>query len=213
MTHAWKTAGGLLLLASAFFPASVDAYTVGINAGTRMVYLRVGTGGMTGGNGSYNGGGTPANLATINNVSVTVAANAVGNGVDQVMDGDGNTVSQWDNFQFCDAGEIYIGAFFRRPNGGGGNNNATVTATYPPNLTNASGDTIPMSQISWTSSGNGDTGGQPFPAGSFTGSGQTIATFGRNEFNESCHRFSYGNDQLVGAGTYTNQVTYTITAP
>lgn len=213
MTHAWKTAGGLLLLASALFPAGVDAYTVGISAGSRMVYLRVGTGAMNGGNGSYNGGGTPGNLATINNVSVTVAANAVGNGVDQTMTGDGNTVSQWDNFQFCDPGEIYIGAFFRRPTGGGGNNNATVTATYPPNLTNASGDTIPMSQISWTSSGNGDTGGQPFPAGSFTGSGQTIATFGRNEFNESCHQFRYGNDLLVGAGTYTNQVTYTITAP
>ena len=211
MTSAWKTAGGLLLLASAFFPAAVDAYTVGINAGSRMVYLRVGTGGMTGGN--YSDGGTPANLATVNTVSVTVPANAVGNGVDQVMDGNGNTVSQWDGYAFCDAGEIYIGAFFRRPNGGGGNNTATVTATYPANLTNASGDTIPMSQISWTSSGNGDTGAQTFGAGSFTGSGQVIGTFGRNEWNESCHRFSYGNDQLVGAGTYTNRVTYTITAP
>lgn len=215
MTLAWKTAGGLLLLASALFPASVDAYTVGITGGSRMVYLRVGTGGMSGGN--YNGGGTPTNLATINTVSVDVPAAAVGDGVDQTMDGDGSTTSQWDGYAFCDAGEIYIGAFFRHPsNGGGGggpNNTATVIATYAATLTNASGDTIPMSQISWTASGNGDTGGQPFPSGSFTGSGQTIATFVRNRWNESCHRFRYGNDQLVAAGTYTNRVTYTITAP
>ncbi len=216
MTLAWKTAGGLLLLASALFPASVDAYTVGINGGTRMVYLRVGTGGMSGG-GTYNGGGQPTNNTTVNNVAVTVPAAAVGNGVDQTMTGDGNTVSQLDGFAFCDPGEIYIGAFFRHPsngNGGGGpNNTATVIATYAPNLTNASGDTIPMSQISWTSSGNGDNGGQPFASGSFTSSGQTVASFVRNQWNESCYRFRYGNDQLVGAGNYTNTVTYTITAP
>jgi hypothetical protein len=215
MTLAWKTAGGLLLLASALFPASVQAYTVGINGGTRMVYLRVGTGGMSGGN--YSDGGTPSNLATINTVSVDVPAAAVGNGVDQTMAGDGSTTSQWDGYGFCDAGEIYIGAFFRHPsNGGGGggpNNTATVIATYAATLSNASGDTIPMSQISWTASGNGDAGGQPFPSGTFTGSGQTVAAFVRNQWNESCHRFSYGNDQLVAAGTYTNRVTYTITAP
>lgn len=215
MTLAWKTAGGLLLLASALFPASVCAYTVGINGGSRMVYLRVGTGGMSGG--TYNGGGTPTNDTTINNVTVNVPAAAIGNGIDQTMTGDGNTRSQLDNFQFCDAGEIYIGAFFRHPSngsgGGGPNNTATVIATYPPNLTNAAGDTIPMSQISWTSSGNGDTGGQPFPSGSFTGSGQTVASFVRNQWSESCYQFRYGNDQLVNAGNYINQVTYTITAP
>src|SRR3546814_19692534 len=44
-----------------------------------------------------------------------------------------------------------------------------LTVTAPANLTNANGDTIPFSQISWTSSGNGDTGAQPFPAGTFRG--------------------------------------------
>lgn len=213
MMHSWKTAGGLFLLASALFPACAWGFTVAINADTRAVYLRVGTGGMSGL--SYNNGGTPTNLATINTVSVSVNAAAVGNGASQAMSGDGSLVSQWDNFAFCNAGQVYIGAFMRTPGGGGGGGNqtATVTASYPANLTNASGDTIPMSQISWTSSGNGDTGGQPFAGGSFTGSGQSVASFGRNSWNESCHSFRYANSAVVGAGTYTNRVTYTITAP
>jgi len=208
MTHAGKTAGGLFLLAAAFFPACVSAYTVGINSGTRAVYLRVGTGGMTGG--TYSGGGTPTNVTAVNTVSITLNANAVGNGVSQLMAGNGNTVSQWDNFAFCNAGQVYIGAFMRLPNNGGA---ATVRASYPANLTNASGDTIPMSQISWTSSGNGDGAGQPFASGSFSGTGQAVASFGRNSWNESCYSFRYANTNVVGAGTYTNRVTYTITAP
>ena len=210
MTHAWKTAGGLLLLATAFFPACASAFTVSISAGTRAVYLRVGTGGMSGGN--YNNGGTPTNLATVNTVSVTVNANAVGNGTSQAMSGDGALTSQWDGYAFCNAGQVYISAFMRIPNNGG-SPTATVTASYAANLTNASGDTIPMSQISWTSSGNGDTGAQPFASGSFTGSGQSVASFGRNSWNESCYSFRYANSAVVGAGTYSNRVTYTITAP
>ena len=210
MSHTWKTAGGLLLLASAFFPACADAYTVGINAGTRAVYLRVGTGGMTGGN--YSGNGAPTNLATINTVSVNVAAAAVGNGVSQAMTGNGNLSSQWDGFAFCNTGQVYIGAFMRIPSDGG-TPTARVTANYAANLTNASGDTIPMTQISWTSSGNGDTGPQTFAGGSFTTTGQPVATFGRNSWNESCLSFRYANTAVVGAGTYSNRVTYTITAP
>lgn len=214
MTHAWKTAGGLILLATAFFPACADAYTVGISAGTRAVYLRVGTGGAFTGATSYNGGGTPTTSTdtTLNTVSVTVNANAVGNGVDQAMTGNGSIVSQWDSYSFCNAGQVYIGAFMRIP-ANGGTPTATVRASYGANLTNGSGDTIPMSQISWTSSGNGDSGGQPFASGSFTGTGQAVASFGRNSWNESCYSFRYGNDAVVAAGTYTNRVTYTITAP
>lgn len=214
MTLAWKTAGGLLLLASALFPASVGAYTFEINGGSRAVYLRVGSGGPTGGN--YPRDGRPINDSTVNTVTVTVPAAAVGLGADYDMTGNGNTRSQLDGFAFCDQGEIYIGAFFRHPsngNGGGGpNNTATVIATYPPNLTSGA-DTIPMSQVSWTSSGNGDTGAQPFASGSFTGSGQTVASLVRNLWSESCYQFRYGNDLLVNAGSYTNTVTYTITAP
>ncbi|MBW8368589.1 MAG: hypothetical protein K0M70_12130, partial [Arenimonas sp.] len=212
MTHARKTAGGLFLLATAFFPACVSAYTVGINSGTRAVYLRVGTGGMSGGGGRYSAGGTPTNVTTVNTVSVTLNANAVGTGVPQAMSGNGNLVSQLDNFAFCNAGQVYIGAFMRLPADAAAAT-ATVRANYAANLTNAAGDTIAMSQISWTSSGNGDGPGQPFASGSFTGTGQAVASFGRNSWNESCFSFSYANADVVGAGTYTNRVTYTITAP
>src|SRR3546814_2320549 len=85
-----------------------------------------------------------------------------------------------------------------------------LTVTAPANLTNANGDTIPFSQISWTSSGNGDTGAQPFPAGTFSGGVQTLANWPVNTWRESCHTFSYGNDAIVPAGTYSGRVTYTL---
>jgi hypothetical protein len=81
------------------------------------------------------------------------------------------------------------------------------------NLTNAGGNTIPFTQISWTSSGNSDTGAQPFPAGTFVGGTQTIGTINRNQWAESCHTFSYANTNFRAAGTYTGRVTYTLSAP
>jgi hypothetical protein len=78
---------------------------------------------------------------------------------------------------------------------------------------NATGDTIPFSQISWTSSGIGDAGAQPIPAGTFTGGTQTLATFPVNTWRESCHTFSYANAASVASGTYTGRATYTLSAP
>jgi hypothetical protein len=78
---------------------------------------------------------------------------------------------------------------------------------------NASGDTIPFTQISWTSSGNGDAGAEPIPAGAFNGGTQTLTTFKVNTWNESCHTFSYANAASVASGTYTGRATYTLSAP
>jgi hypothetical protein len=198
-----------LLLAGLLAALPTQAYVVNINSGTRAVYLRVGDGTMTGG--SYNGGGTPGNNTTVNLVSVTVPAAAVGNGVAQSMQATGRTTSDWDNFAFCNTNQVYIGGFYRRT--GGGTDNATLTVVAPANLTNGA-STIPMSQISWTSSGNGDTGGQPIPAGTFTGGSQVLANnFQNNTWRESCMSFSYANQTLVAAGTYDATVTYTLTAP
>jgi len=88
-----------------------------------------------------------------------------------------------------------------------------VQASVPTNLVNGSGNTIPFSQISWTSSGNGDTGAQPFPAGTFAPGTQTIGNIARNQWAESCHTFRYANANVVAAGTYTGRVTYTLTTP
>lgn len=185
------------------------AFTVTIGVGTKAAYLRVGDGTITGGN--YNGGGTPAANTTINLVSVNVPATVVGNTADQTMTGSGRLTSDLDGFAFCNAGQVYIGTFFRLPTTA--SQTATLRVTSPTTLTNAGGATIPISQISWTSSGNGDTGAQPIPAGTFTGGTQTLATLQSNIWNESCHSFVYGNDALVAAGTYNARVTYTLATP
>lgn len=199
----------LLIALAVIGAAQAAAFTVAINPGPRAVYLRVGDGSITGG--TYQGGGTPANNATINTVSVTVPAAAVGNAAVQAMTGTGRLTSDWDNFVFCNAGQVYVGGFLRLPNNAA--QSAAVTVNTPANLTNASGDTIPITQISWTSSGNGDTGAQPFPAGTFTGGTQTLATLARNTWSESCHTFRYANTAFPAAGTFTARATYTITAP
>lgn len=212
MHRSSKTPGGLLLLAALMACQGAAAYQANIAADSRALYLRVGTGSMNS-TLSYNQGGRPVNNTTVQTVLLNVPVNQIGNGNDLQMTGNGDLVSHIDNYLFCNPGQIYIGAFFRRPTSGGGNNNATVTANYPPNLTSTGGDSIPMSQIRWVSSGNGDGIFQPFASGSFTASGQQVAAFGRNQWNESCMTFFYGNDQVVAAGQYRNTVTYTLSAP
>ena len=198
----------LLVLATAGI-GNACAYTVTIGVGAKAAYLRVGDGTIAGGN--YNGGGTPAANTTVNLVSVTVPAAVVGNTVDQAMTGSGRLSSDLDGFAFCNAGQVYISTFFRLPTAV--SQSATLRVTSPTTLTNAGGDTIQISQISWTSSGNGDAGAQPIPAGTFTGGTQTLATLQSNLWNESCHSFVYGNDAILAAGTYNARVTYTLATP
>jgi hypothetical protein len=199
----------MFLVAASTSIDDAGAYTITIGTGTKAAYLRVGDGTITGGN--YNGGGTPAANATVNLASVTVPATAVGDTVDQAMTGSGRITSDLDGFVFCNAGQVYIGTFFRLPTAA--SQSATLRVTSPTTLTSSSGGTIPISQISWTSSGNGDTGAQPIPAGSFSSGTQTLATLQSNIWNESCHTFSYGNDAIVPAGTYNARVTYTLATP
>ena len=176
-----------------------------------QIYLRVGDGAF---NGTYSGGGTPAASATITRVSVSVPATAVGNGTAQAMTNNATqATSFYDGYAFCNLpAQVYIGGYNR---GGllGAGGNGTLSVTAPATLTNTGGNTIAFSQISWTSSGNGDSGAQPFPAGAFTGGTQTLASFPVNTWRESCHTFSYANANLVAAGTYTGRVTYTLSVP
>ena len=87
----------------------------------------------------------------------------------------------------------------------------------PAGPENATGDTIPFSRVSWTSGGNGplgDSAGQPFTAGTFTGGAvQTVGTIAQNHWAESCWTFSFSNTTYPAAGTYTGRVLYTLTAP
>lgn len=199
----------LLMLGALAAPTWAHAFTATITPGTRGIYLQVGNGTFSG---TMIGGGTPGNNTTVNRVSVSVAAAAVGNGVDQSMPGNQSSgTSFYDGYAFCNVpAEIYIGGFFRKPGSGG---TAVLSSSSPVSLTNPGGDVIPFTQISWTSSGNGDTGAQPIPSGTFNGGSQTLASFPANTWNESCHSFKYANDAVVASGTYVGRVTYTLSAP
>jgi hypothetical protein len=208
------TCRGLVKVALALLfgvgPSVALAFTVNISArNPRVIYLQVGVGSF---NGIYNSGGSPANNATVNVVSVTVPAAQVGNGTSQTMTTN-STASRsfYDNYVFCNTpAQLYVGGFFRSTSNSGA---ATLTASSPANLVNADGDSIPFTQISWTSSGNGDGGAQPFPAGTFNGATQNIGTINRNQWAESCHTFRYANSSVVASGTYSGRVTYTLSTP
>jgi hypothetical protein len=207
----WRRA---LLGAAAFAAGSsvAAAYTATLTpAAPQTVYLQVGVGSFTN---NYINGGQPGNNATINVVSTTVAAAAVGNGTAQAMTTDSTaTQSFWDGFTFCSVpGQLYIGGFYRTT--GATTAAARVTATVPAALVDAAGDTIPFSSISWTSSGNGDAGAEPFPAGTFVAGGvQSVGAMSSNTWNESCWTFSYANNKVPAAGKFTGRVLYTLSSP
>ena len=219
---------GAVLLAA--FSAGASAYTVTLDpAAPQAIYLQVGVGGFTAdycGGTSYPpthstpncgpnyGGGTPENNSTINLVSATLAAGSVGNGTAVAMTTNSTAANSYlDGYLFCSVpSQLYIGGFFRTT--GTTTAAASVTATVPAALKDATGDTIPFSQIQWTSSGNGDSGTEPFPAGTFVSGGvQTVGSMASNSWNESCLTFSYLNSAVRAAGTYTGAVLYTMSAP
>ena len=193
-------------------PGFASAYTVNLTAAApQTVYLQVGVGSFTN---NYNAGGQPGNNTTINTVSTTVAAAVVGNGTAQALTTNSTaTQSYWDGYTYCSVpGQVYIGGFYRTT--GGTTTAALVTASVPAALINATGDTIPFSNIRWTSSGNGDTGAEPFPAGTFVNGGvQNVGSMSSNTWNESCWTFSYLNNTVPSAGTFTGVVRYTLSSP
>lgn len=200
----------VLLLAATLWSAQADAFTVNITFGSRHLYLRVGDGVFTSAN--YNNGGSPGNGGPINLVSVSVPAAAVGNGIAQAMTANATqNNSNYDGFAFCNTGQLYVGGYYRGTFFDSGA--ATLSVSTPANLSTVAGDTIPFSEIRWTSSGNGDTGAQPVPSGGFSGGQQTLATFNRNTWNESCLSFRYDNEAIVAAGQYNGLATYTLSAP
>jgi len=203
------------LIGAALFGSTsglASAYTATLTpASPQTVYLQVGVGSFTN---NYINGGQPGNNTTINTVSTIVAAAAVGNGTAQAMTTNSTAaLSYWDGFAYCSVpGQLYVGGFYRTT--GGTTAAAQVTATVPAALTSATGDAIPFSKIRWTSSGNGDSGAEPFPAGTFVNGGvQNVGSMSSNTWNESCWTFSYLNNTVPPAGTFTGVVRYTLSAP
>jgi hypothetical protein len=197
----------LLLLACALTPIASQAYLVTITSGTKSMFLQVGTGSMTGG--TFQGGGTPQNNATVNMVSVTVPAANLGTGPQGMTPNVIVATSPWDGFNFCPyPAPVYIGGFYRAPSGG----SATLTARSPANLVSGTNN-LSFNTISWVSAGAGDAT-PTVPSGTFAaGTTQTLLTIARNNWFESCMTFSYANAAVIPAGTFTGQVVYTLTAP
>jgi hypothetical protein len=158
------------------------------------------------------GNGTnTANNATINRVSVTVPANVVGTAAPQVMTTNSTAANSFfDNYAVCNVpAQVYVGGYFRQPTTTA--TVATLQVSTPATLTSGT-DTIPISQISWTSTANGSSVAD-IPAGTFTGGSQFLVNVPSNRWLENCHTFSYANANVVPAGVFTGRAVYTLTAP
>lgn len=194
-----------LLLVGLWPLAEAQAWSLSITAATRRVFLHVGNGTADGNN------------STINLVSVSVPGPQVGNGVAQAMTSNSTQAQSLygDNYTTCPtpASQIMVGASYRRSNAGNGPASATLSVTSPVSLVNAAGDTIPFSEIGWTVSAAGSSVPGVIPAGSFNGATQTLTTIPANTYIENCHSFRYANSTVRAAGTYSGQVTYTLTSP
>ena len=186
---------------------AANAWVLNITPGARTVYLAVGN------------STTNADNTLVNRVTLDLPANQIGTGAAQVVNsttgGNKSTqaVSPYDNYTVCAPanGQVYVGGFFRLPAA------STVTAvlqvTTPAGLTSGT-NTIPFSQISWTSTSIGNSGAADIPTGSFVSGGtRFLRNFAANTYVENCHTFVYANSTPVAAGTYDGRATYTLTAP
>ena len=193
--------------------AAAHAWSLTVSGGTRRLYLHVGNGALAGSSGTMNG--TEGRSGPINLVQVAVPVAELGNGVAQAMTSNSTeSVSRYgDGYVTCPnpASQVMVGAGYRR--NGSAPANATLSVSTPANLTNANGDTIPISQIRWTVSAPGSGSPNVIPAGTFSGGSQTLATVPGNTYIENCHTFSYANSVIRAAGTYNARATYTLTAP
>jgi len=196
-----------LMLIAVGSPAAFG-WSLSLNQASRRVYLHVGNGAPAGNSSSTSG--------PINVVRVTVPASQLGNGVAQAMTSNSTQANslQGDNYLTCPtpSSQLLIGASYQR-NNNGAPASATLRVSSPPSLVNATGDTIPISEISWTVAAPGSGVPNVIPAGTFNGGSQFLATIPANTYIENCHTFRYANSAVRAAGTYTARVTYTVTSP
>ncbi len=196
-----------LLLAAALLAPALDAHawSLTLAAASRRVFLHVGNGSADADNG------------TINTVSVTLTGAQLLSGSAQAMTSNSTQSASLygDGYTTCPnpSTQVMVGASYRRSSATNGPASATLRVTSPANLSNAAGDTIPFTQISWTVSAPGSGNPNVIPAGTFNGGTQTLATIPANTYIENCHSFSYANSAVRAAGSYSGQVTYTVSSP
>ena len=193
--------------------AAAHAWSLNINSASRRLFLHVGDGRVSGPSGTLNGTGGRSGLINTVSVAPTVAELLSGAALPMRSDSTQNISLYGDGNNTCPtpASQIMIGAGFRRDSGA---NSATLTVSSPPNLTDtATGEVIPITQISWTTSAPNGGIANIIPPGTFTGGTQTLTSVPGNRYIENCHAFSYANSTVRAAGSYTGQVTYTLSSP
>ncbi len=188
-------------LLAALWAAPASAWVLTLTPGPKQLFLMVGVGTAS------------ASNTTVNTVSLAVPAASVGNGTALAMTSDSTqSASPVDNFAVCNPpAQVYIGASYRQPNATAGSASATLQVTTPANL-NSGSDTLPFSQISWTSTANGNPAAD-IPAGTFNGGTLQLANVGRNVYLENCFSYSYANAAVVPAGTYSGRAIFTLAVP
>ncbi|HZL01256.1 MAG TPA: hypothetical protein VFC47_15310 [Caulobacteraceae bacterium] len=223
LVRAGRHRRGVIAMAAALVGVGgpAEAWILTMKAAPREIYVQVGAGTYTGGNYATStgsgrtfkktSGGKPGVNTTIDTVSVTVPAASVGTGTTQQMTSNSAVAdSFYDGYATCNPPtEVYVGAWSQEPAGQTGV--ATLTVTSPANLTSGA-DTIPFSQISWTSTANGDTTAD-VAAGTFNGGSVALASIAANTWVEDCLTFTFKNSAIVAAGTYTGQAVYTVSQP
>ena len=155
------------------------------------------------------------NNATINTVSLAVPAAQLGTGTPLAMTSNSTqTTSPYDNFTVCSPpAQVYVGAAYQRRNTTQPAN-AVLQVTSPANLTSIAGDSIPITEISWTVSAlGGDPNPTAIPAGTFSGGTQFLTNVAQGTLRENCHTFRFANTAIRASGTYNGRVTYTISVP
>jgi hypothetical protein len=202
----WMAKLSLVVLGASVPVASQAWIITGLGTNNpRRIWLQVGNG----------AGALWANNATINLVSVTVPAAQVGNAAAQAMTSNSTAAnSPYDGFAVCTPpNQVYVGAAYQR-RVGGDSATANLQVTSPANLTSVAGDTIPFSEISWTTSAlGGDPDPNAIPAGTFNGATLFLTAVTQGTLRENCHTFSYANTAVRASGTYDGRVTYTLTSP
>jgi len=200
----------LALAASLLAAGGAQAWVLSISSGPKAAFLQVGLGSYSG---TYSSGGTPLNNAFVNTVTLQnpLTPNVVGTGAAQAMTSDSTqAASFYDGYLVCNPPtQVYVGGWVRTPTGTG---SGVLSVISPASLLTPAGDAIPFSQISWSSTANGNAAAD-IPAGTFNGGTLVLRTIAAGTWVENCFTFSYANAALVPGGTYKGTVTYTLVLP
>jgi len=192
-----------LLACPGWVAGNALAWSLPINGATSRVFLHVGT------------GTADNNNNTVDRVTADLTPAQLLSGAAQPMVNSGGQSRSLsgDNFATCPtpASQVLVGASYRR--NGNSTQQATLSVSAPANLVSVAGDTIPITEISWTVAAPGSPVPGVIRAGTFAAGQQQIATVPPNTFIENCHSFRYANSAIRAAGTYDGTVTYTLSTP